>query len=60
MNLIYRSNTYTQTPAETNLYCKPNAINWRYQAPGETCGQDYEPTSIYRQPHTLNRRYQSG
>ncbi|MBW4662148.1 MAG: hypothetical protein KME15_26130 [Drouetiella hepatica Uher 2000/2452] len=38
-------------------YCKPYALNWRYQPTGKTYETMPLPTHEYKVPHALNWRY---
>ena len=58
MQLIYRGQTLPYTPAEPSLYRKPQALNWRFQTPGETYGEGFTPVTAYRKPQAINWRYQ--
>lgn len=56
MHLIYRGQIYPYTPTAPEPYVKPRALNWRFQAPGES----YETTSVpqpYVKPRAINWRY---
>jgi hypothetical protein len=63
MKLIYRAQIFSYQPAPAQPYRKPRALNWRFQAPGETYGEvqtlsetrcDY----LYNPPRALNWRFQ--
>ncbi|HEY9660053.1 MAG TPA: hypothetical protein V6C65_16470 [Allocoleopsis sp.] len=58
MQLIYRGHIYHCTQPNPQPYQKPHALNWRYQVPGETYGEDLLPTPSFRQPRAINWRYQ--
>ncbi|MBW4576205.1 MAG: hypothetical protein KME08_13090 [Aphanothece sp. CMT-3BRIN-NPC111] len=53
MRLIYRCEIFEYTPPCIQSYRKPCALNWRFQAPGET----YDSVAIYSQSRALNWRY---
>jgi hypothetical protein len=38
---------------------KPNAVNWRYQVPGETDTDAPIPPVHYRQPRAVNWRFRT-
>jgi hypothetical protein len=58
MQLIYRGQTLPYTPTEASLYRKPQALNWRFQAPGETYSENPTTIAAYRKPHAINWRWQ--
>jgi hypothetical protein len=58
MQLIYRGEVFNYTPAQPQPYCKPAALNWRYQAPGEVYGEVQPATQPYKQPRAINWRWQ--
>lgn len=57
MQLIYRGHVYDYTPATPKPYIKPRAINWRFQASGETYGENIT-RETYIKPLAINWRYQ--
>lgn len=57
MKLIYRAQTLNYTPA-TTTYHKPNALNWRYQIPGETYENQPKIGLSSSKSHAINWRYQ--
>lgn len=58
MQLIYRATTYNSTLTEPKPYIKPRALNWRFQAPGETYDASITPQPYIR-PRALNWRFQT-
>ncbi len=58
MKLIYRAQLLEYTPAPAQPYRKPCALNWRFQAPGETYGNETPLVAPYRRPQALNWRFQ--
>lgn len=60
MQLIYRGYTINYTPRPIQAYRQPNALNWRWQIPGES----FQSTStsqcipMYCPPRALNWRFQ--
>lgn len=57
MKLIYRGYTFDYSPRPIQPYRKPNALNWRWQAPGEIFESNPRPVQQYRQPRALNWRF---
>ena len=58
MKLIYRAQVYEYTPAPSQLYVKPRAVNWRFQIPGQKFELTPRPILEYVQPQTMNWRFQ--
>jgi hypothetical protein len=54
--LIYRAQILECSLRPQLPYHKPNALNWRFQAPGETYGSA-RPSIPYRFPSALNWRF---
>lgn len=59
MQLIYRGYSCAHTPRAIQPYCKPRALNWRYQISGETYEAFSRPISAYCCPRAVNWRYQT-
>jgi hypothetical protein len=59
MQLIYRAQTFSYTPAQPQPYRKPAALNWRWQVPGEVYGTVQPVTLQYQQPRAINWRWQT-
>jgi len=60
MQLIYRGETIEVPSYSSPVYQKPRALNWRYQAPGETYGEP-EMAAVGRAPRVpraINWRWQ--
>lgn len=58
MRLIYRAQMLEYTSAPVQPYCKPHALNWRFQAPGETYGNETLVMPPYQRPRAINWRFQ--
>ncbi|OKH32725.1 hypothetical protein NIES2119_25195 [[Phormidium ambiguum] IAM M-71] len=56
MQLIYRGHVYDYTPPKLKPYIKPRAINWRFQAPGETYSENIS-AEPYVKPRAINWRF---
>lgn len=58
MKLIYRAQILKYIPRALQPYCKPHALNWRYQTPGETYSGTPRAASVYHKPRAINWRFQ--
>lgn len=58
MQLIYHGQTLPYPPTEPSLYRKPQALNWRFQAPGEIYSEIPTPIAADRKPQAINWRWQ--
>jgi hypothetical protein len=57
MLLIYRGHTFHISPRSPQPYRKPFALNWRYQAPGESYGDEVRALPVYKAPRAINWRW---
>lgn len=58
MQLIYRAYTFNYTPPPVQPYQRPQALNWRWQRPGENVQPTSHSIRIYHPPRALNWRFQ--
>lgn len=58
MELIYRAQILRYTPRAPEPYCKPGALNWRYQVPGETYNGTSRRVTVAYKPRAINWRFQ--